>query len=128
MTLKLFLLDRGKANLDFDILQLYIYKKTDRDINVKIRQHISGCLKNFAKNGVPNINQTHVQLKEVIINKLMKLDKVFTLLWNEELLFTKYKQNLFVRNSVTSNTNSLPSSWEQPMIQHSFDAMHGLTS
>ena len=73
------------------------YKKTDRDINVQIRQHISGCLKNFAKNGVPNINQTHVQLKEVIINKLMKLDKV-------------YKQTLFVRNSVTSNTNSLPSS------------------
>ncbi len=32
----------------------------------------------FAKNGVSNINQTHVQLKEVIINKLMKLDKVFT--------------------------------------------------
>ena len=27
ITLKYTLLDRGKANLDFDILQLYIYKK-----------------------------------------------------------------------------------------------------
>ena len=27
ITLKYILLDRGKANLDFDILQLYIYKK-----------------------------------------------------------------------------------------------------
>ena len=34
----------------------------------------------FARNGVSNINQTHVQLKEVIIiiHKLMKLDKMFT--------------------------------------------------
>ncbi len=30
---------RGKANLDFDILQLYIYKKL----------HTSGCLKNLRK-------------------------------------------------------------------------------
>jgi hypothetical protein len=27
ITLKYILLDRGKANLDFDILQLHIYKK-----------------------------------------------------------------------------------------------------
>ena len=67
---------------------------------------------------LPNV----VQLKEVIIdNKLMKLDKMF--LWNEELFVTKYKHDLFVRNSVTFNTNSLPSSSEQPMIRHSFDAM-----
>ena len=45
------------------------------------------------------------------------------LLLNEELLFTKYKQDLFVRNSVTSNKNSLPSSRDQRMIRHSFDAM-----
>ncbi len=33
----------------------------------------------FAKNGISNINQTHVQLKEVIIiNELMKPEKVFT--------------------------------------------------
>ncbi len=45
------------------------------------------------------------------------------LLLNEELLFTKYKQDLFVRNSVTSKKNSLPSSRDQRMIRHSFDAM-----
>jgi hypothetical protein len=38
ITLKYILLDRGKANLNCDILQLYIYKKlTDILINFQIR-------------------------------------------------------------------------------------------
>ena len=39
-----------------------------------------------------------------------KLDKMFIV--KEVLLFTKYKQDLFVWNRVTSNTNALPSSLE----------------
>ncbi len=61
-----------------------------------------------AKNGISNINRTLFNKEVIIINKLIKLDKMFILL-NEELLFTKYKQDLLVRNSVTSNKNSLPS-------------------
>ena len=35
ITLKYILLDRGKANLDFDILQLYIYKKLTETLMFK---------------------------------------------------------------------------------------------
>jgi hypothetical protein len=53
ITLKYILLDRGKANLDFDILQLYIYKKLTE---------ILMCQK-IAKNGVSNINQALLNIK-----------------------------------------------------------------
>ncbi len=49
-----------------------------------------------AKNGVSNINQTLFN-KEVI-------DKMFTVK-RRIIYFTKYKQDLFVRNSVASNKN-----------------------
>jgi hypothetical protein len=35
ITLKYILLDRGKANLDFDILQLYIYKELTEILMLK---------------------------------------------------------------------------------------------
>ena len=57
-----------------------------------------------------------------MINKLIKLDKMFTVK-RIIIYFTKYKQDLFVRNSVAPNKNSLPSSRDQRMIQYSFDAM-----
>ena len=75
-----------------------------------------------AKNGVSNINQTLFNKEFIMINKLIKLDKMFTVK-RRIIYFTKYKQDLFVRNSVASNKNSLPSSRDQRMIRHSFDAM-----
>ncbi len=75
-----------------------------------------------AKNGVSNINQTLFNKEVIMINKLIKLDKMFTVK-RRIIYFTKYKQDLFVRNSVASNKNSLPSSRDQRMIRHSFDAM-----
>ncbi len=74
------------------------------------------------KNGVSNINQTLFNKEVIMINKLIKLDKMFTVK-RRIIYFTKYKHDLFVRNSVASNNNSLPSSRDQPMIRHSFDAM-----
>jgi hypothetical protein len=59
ITLKYILLDRGKANLNFDILQLYIYKKLKFSNSVA---YFWMC-KKFAKNGVSNINQALLNLK-----------------------------------------------------------------
>ena len=44
-------------------------------MNVQIRQHISGCVKNLRI--LSNINQTLFN-EVIIINKLMKLNKMFT--------------------------------------------------
>ena len=51
------------------------------------------------------------QLKDVLLS-VNWWNLIKCLLWNEVLLFTKFKQDLFVRNRVTSNTNALPSSSE----------------
>ncbi len=61
--------------------------------------------------GVSHINQTHVQVKEAIINKLTKLDKVFT---SKRRIIIYKMQTKFIRSeSVTSNTNSLHVSRER---------------
>ena len=52
MAIEAITLDRGKANLDFDILQLYVYLKTDRDINVQIRQQIVALIVRFVAAGI----------------------------------------------------------------------------
>ena len=59
-----------------------------------------------AKNSISNINQTLFN-KEVIINKLIKLDKIFTV----------------KRRIIIYKIQTLPSSRDQRMIRHSFDAM-----
>ncbi len=54
-----------------------------------------------AKNGVSNINQTLFNKEVIIINKLIGLGKMFTVK-RRIIYFTKCKQDLFVRNSVSS--------------------------
>ena len=65
----------------------------------------------FAKNGISNINQTLFNLNKLLLS-INWWNLIKCLLWNEESLFTKYKWDLFVQNSVTSATNALPTSWD----------------